>query len=244
MRPLSVCFDRLALAEDLHARARSRSRATSGATTTSAPPPSVITQQSSRCSGSADHRRVEDLLDGDRVAQEGVRVVLGMVRRGDLDLGELRAGGAELVHVSAGGKRIERRDDRSRSDSSNGVSGAPSRARRRRAAAAGAAGLPASVISATWHLPAAIARGGVADVHEVRRPAGLGRVDVAHGCRPRYSVIEIAAEARRVAVAEVPVDVGEGRARHQRARRARPRRGSGPSCGPGSRAADARTRPR
>ncbi|CFN82017.1 Uncharacterised protein [Bordetella pertussis] len=34
-------------------RGRARLRATSGAASTSAPPPSVMTQQSSRCSGSA-----------------------------------------------------------------------------------------------------------------------------------------------------------------------------------------------
>src|SRR5438094_10356454 len=35
-----------------------RSRARSGCTTTRAPPPSVITQQSSRCSGRSEERRV------------------------------------------------------------------------------------------------------------------------------------------------------------------------------------------
>ena len=49
-----------------------------------------------------DHRRVDDVLDGDDVAQHGVRVVLGVMRGGDLDPGELLAGRAELVHVAHG----------------------------------------------------------------------------------------------------------------------------------------------
>ena len=54
----------------------------------------------------ADHRRVQDLLDGDRVAEQGVGVVLGVLARRHLDLGQLGAGGAELVHVAPGGQGV------------------------------------------------------------------------------------------------------------------------------------------
>src|SRR5579864_606196 len=40
-----------------------------------------------------NHRRVEHVLDGDDVGQHRVRIVLGVVRGGDLDPGELLAGG-------------------------------------------------------------------------------------------------------------------------------------------------------
>ena len=47
-----------------------------------------------------DHRRVHHVLDRHDVAQHGVRVVLRVMRGGDLDPGELLAGGAVFVHVA------------------------------------------------------------------------------------------------------------------------------------------------
>ena len=53
-----------------------------------------------------DHRRVDDVLDGDDLAQHGVRIVLGVVRGGHLDPGELLARGPVLVHVAHGAHRV------------------------------------------------------------------------------------------------------------------------------------------
>ncbi len=52
-----------------------RSRARSAVVTMTAPPPSVIAQQSSLCSGSATIREVSDVLDRERVAVDRLRVV-------------------------------------------------------------------------------------------------------------------------------------------------------------------------
>ena len=47
-----------------------------------------------------DHRRADHVLDGDDLAQQRVRVVLRVMRGGDLDPRQLLARGAELVHVA------------------------------------------------------------------------------------------------------------------------------------------------
>ena len=59
-----------------------------------------------------DQWRVEYVLDRDHLRQHGVRIVLGMMRSRDLDPGELRAGGAVIVHVPHGahGVAVRRRD--------------------------------------------------------------------------------------------------------------------------------------
>ena len=54
----------------------------------------------------ADHPRTDDLVDGDDIRKERVRVVLRVARRRDLDPRELLAGGAELVHVPLGDERV------------------------------------------------------------------------------------------------------------------------------------------
>ena len=53
-----------------------------------------------------DHRRVDHLVHRHDLAQHGVFVVLGVVRGGDLDPGELLAGSAEFVHVPARGHAV------------------------------------------------------------------------------------------------------------------------------------------
>src|SRR6185437_17099683 len=47
-----------------------------------------------------DHRRIDDLLDGDDIAQHRMLVPLRVVRGGDLDPGQLLGGGAILVHMA------------------------------------------------------------------------------------------------------------------------------------------------
>ncbi len=69
-----------------------------------------------------DHGRAQNILDRHQLAQHGVRIVPGVVGGGDLDPGELLAGGAELMHVPhrahrvhVGGGRLRRdtpREDR------------------------------------------------------------------------------------------------------------------------------------
>src|SRR5262249_40900710 len=49
--------------------------------------------------GIGDHRRIDDILDRDDVAQHRMRIVLRVMRSRDLDPSELLAGRAVLVHV-------------------------------------------------------------------------------------------------------------------------------------------------
>ena len=199
---------RLAVAEHLHARARSRSAGDLGRDDdqrAAAVGDHAAVEAVQRI---ADHRRLEHLLDGDR-RRAGRRA--GCAARGATPATLISASCALVVPNSymcrRGGERVERRDGRARSGSRT----AP-RARRAPPPPPGGRppvrGLPASVISATWHLPAAIARGGVADVDEVGRAAGLGRVDVAHAQAEVLGHGQ-AADAGRVAGAEVRVDVGQ-----------------------------------
>ena len=107
-----------------------------------------------------DHRRVHHLLDRDHVAQHRVRVVLRVVRGRDLDPGELlatscrtRACGAWRTSRTCSRRsgRRETRTARPASACRRGVRGAVP------VAMPSARGRPARVISATLHLPAAIA---------------------------------------------------------------------------------------
>ena len=76
--------------------------AISGLTMTSAPPPSLMTQQSSRCSGSAITGELTTSSTVIDLGQHGVRIVLRVMGGRDLDPGELLAGGAVLMHVAHG----------------------------------------------------------------------------------------------------------------------------------------------
>ena len=53
-----------------------------------------------------DHRRVDDILDRDDVAQHRMRIVLRVVRGGDFDPSELFAGRPVLVHVAHCAHRV------------------------------------------------------------------------------------------------------------------------------------------
>ena len=57
--------------------------------------------------GVADHWRIQDFFHRHHVSQHGVRVVLRVVRRRDLDPCELFAGGAVLVHVTHGAHGVQ-----------------------------------------------------------------------------------------------------------------------------------------
>ena len=158
-----------------------------------------------------DERGGEHLLDGDHVAQERVRVVLGVQRRGDLDLGQLRAGRAELVHVPAGGECVVPGHRRAPQVLELALRRRAERrpAARRHAAVAGQAGerdqrdvgLPGDD---RRHRRARGARGTTTRRSRSSRTSG--------SCSPRYSHIEIGAEAGGVAGAVVGVDVGERQA--------------------------------
>ena len=157
-----------------------------------------------------DDRRREHLLDRHRVAEEGVGVVLRVQRGGDLDLGQLGARRAELVHVPSRGQRVLGGDGRSPQQLEVGFGRFAERpvAARRRPAGARLAGERDEGDVAL----AGRDRGRrVPDVREVGRAAELRRVGVPttqtevlrHRQRP---------EAGRFTVAEVGVDVGQGEA--------------------------------
>ena len=145
------------------------------------------------------------VFDGDDVPQHRVRVVLRVMGGRDLDPGELLAGGAVLVHVAHGAHAV-------------GVVGGGAvggleielgagRARRRRAGArlAGQRDQRDAAFAGGDRL------GGVAEMDQIGAAAGLGGIEMAdleaeiigHGHHP----------ARRVAGAEVAVDIGLGEAR-------------------------------
>jgi hypothetical protein len=50
--------------------------------------------------GTRDDRRIDNIFDGEDVPQQGIRIVLGVMRSADFDPGELFAGRAVLVHMS------------------------------------------------------------------------------------------------------------------------------------------------
>ena len=160
MRPLSPCLTASPWPSTL-TPVRPSERATSGATTTIAPPPSVITQQSRRCSGSAIIGEYDDLLDGHDVAQEGVGVVLGVQRRRHLDLGQLLGGRAELVAVAGRGQGVAVDHDHAPELLEGPLGGAAGRGRRRPARrprcgacrpgrSAPPCTLPAAMAAAAW----------------------------------------------------------------------------------------------
>ena len=57
--------------------------------------------------GIGDHRRVQHVLDRDDLLQHRVRIVLRVMRGGDLDPGQLLAGGAVVVHVAHGTHAVD-----------------------------------------------------------------------------------------------------------------------------------------
>ena len=106
----------------------------------------------------SDHRRVHHVLDGHYLGQHGVRIVLRVMRGGDFDPGELLARGAVLVHVAhrAHGVGVDGSDGVGRFPAASGWFGSRGRGAVP-VAMPSLRGLPASVTSATSHLPAAIA---------------------------------------------------------------------------------------
>ncbi len=153
-----------------------------------------------------DHRRVDDLLDRDDVAQHRMRVVLGMMRSGDLDPGELLAGRAVLVHVAHRAHRVHVRGGWPVGVLERRVGRVLRGARRR----AGRLPLAARLSGQGDQRDVALAErdrlGGVPDMDQIGRAAGIGRIHVAqfeahvigHRQRP---------EPRRVAGAEIAVDI-------------------------------------
>ena len=154
-----------------------------------------------------NQRRIEHILDGDDVRQHGVRIVLGMMRRGDLDPGKLRGCGAVIVHVPHGahGVAVGRGD---------GIGYLPAGLRLVRIARAWrGAGSHAFATRAPGErdqrhvtLAGGNSLGGVRGQRNVRRAAEFGRLGVAkfqvHIFRHRGG-----SRSRRVAGAEITVDV-------------------------------------
>ena len=104
-----------------------------------------------------DERRGEDVVDRDGVAQQRVRVVLRVLGGGDLDPRQLLAGRAELVHVAGRRQGVvaHRGEDAGLLEAR--PRGCRRSAGRPRASAPPVRGRPARVMSATRHLPAAMA---------------------------------------------------------------------------------------
>ena len=160
-----------------------------------------------------DHRRVHDFLDRDHVAQQSMLVVLRVMRGRDLDPGKLLGGRAELVHVAHGAHGVHVHHRRPVGELEGLV-------RRRRAAAAARHGAGRHAVGARpagqgdqRHL--ALARrdrlGGVGDMQQIGRAAGVGRIDVAR-LQPHVLDHRHRPEARRIAGAEIAVDVVLGEA--------------------------------
>ena len=126
------------------------------------------------------HRRVDHVLDGDDLAQHGVRIVLGVMGGGDLDPGELLAGGAELVHVAHGAHGIHVRRGRRIGELELQIRLVRIAGARRGTGRHAFAARPAGERDQRDVAAAGgDCLGGVPDVHEIGRAAGVGGVDVA-----------------------------------------------------------------
>ena len=156
-----------------------------------------------------DHGGAHDLLDGHHLAQEGVGIVLGMLRGGDLDPRELRARGSVLVHVAHGGHGVLVDHGGSEGKLERDVGRGPVVPRR----GAGSHALGARAAGQGNQRDLALARGdglgGVSHVNHVGRSPRLRGVDVpeleSHVIRHGKP-----AQSRRVARAEVSVHVLPG----------------------------------
>ena len=168
-----------------------------------------------------DHRGVDDVRHRDDVAQQGEGIVLRVVRGRDLDPGELLARRPVLVHVPHRGHGVLVDDRRPVRELERDV-----RARGPVAARRGAGGhaLGARPARERDQRHVALARRdrlrGMRDVNDVGRSARLRRVDVPE-LEPHVVGHGQAAEARRIARAEIAVDVvlrevGVGERAHRR----------------------------
>ncbi len=149
-----------------------------------------------------DHRRVEHVLDGDDVAQHRVLVVLRVMRRRDLDPGELLAGGAVIVHVAHRAHAV----DVVRGGVIRGLEigfGADG-ARRHRPGAR----LARQRDQRDRASPGGDGFRGMAEMDQIGAAAGVGGVEMAdlqaHVVGHRHDA------ARRIAGAEIAVDIGLG----------------------------------
>ena len=156
-----------------------------------------MTQQSSRCSGSAMIGELSTSSTVTTSRQHRVRIMLRVVRRRDLDPGELLAGGAVLMHVAHGAERVD-------IGCGQPVGEFEVRFRLVRVAHAAAGGdarlrgFPASVISATLHLPSGDGLGRMAEPaphrnsrrHRWSRHGGVWQTEIVghrHRTRPGAS---------------------------------------------------------
>lgn len=176
----------------------------------SAPPPAVGDDAAVEAMQRiADHWRVDYLFDGHRLGQQRVRVVLRVNRRGHLDLGELLARGAKLIHVSPSGKRVQAVNRRSERRFEGILRGSETI---HHEIAHHLSGQACQRDERDRGLACLNRCGRMADVGNIGRAAGFGRVGVAqlqtHVVRHGNS-----AETWRVPRAEVCVDVGEAQSR-------------------------------
>ena len=154
------------------------------------------------------HGRSEHLVHGEHLAQHGVRIVLGMMRCGHLDPGELLGGCPELVHVASGHQGIAVDGERAKRRFKRLVGNV--RAKISRLKAAGCLGPWASGERDQGDVAMSCSDGlgRVRDVNQIGRATGLGGVDVA---RTNAHVLDHAERAQPggIARAEVAVNIGQ-----------------------------------
>ncbi|MDT4788875.1 hypothetical protein FQZ97_212620 [compost metagenome] len=158
-----------------------------------------------------DHRRVEHVFHGHHVAQHRVRVIARVVRGGHLDPGQLLGRGAVLVHMAHGhhGVRVDGQRVVGGLEGQVGQVGAP-------VAGLGAAGaFGARTARQRDQRDVALAHGdclrGMRHMRQVRGAAGFRGVDVADLQAEVVDHVQHA-QARRVARAEIAVDVRQRQA--------------------------------
>ena len=156
--------------------------------------------------GVGDHGGGEDVVDGDDVAEHGVGVVLGVVAGGDLDPGELFAGGSELVHVAHGAEAVHVGGDGSEGGFPGGIGDGGEDGAGVGAGVSFAAGAAGEGDEGDLAAASGDGFGGVGDVGDVAAAADVGAVEVAEA---EVHVVGHGegAEAGGVAGAEVAVDV-------------------------------------
>ena len=156
-----------------------------------------------------NHPGAQNVPDGHHLRQHGMCIVLGMMRRSNLDPSQPLGRSAIFMHVPLGRHRVERRRDRRVRGEKWGVGGALKIDARQTKGAAGRQ-LVVGHRDERNVTPAGADRiDGVLHVKEIGGPARLGRIHVAQVCQAEILGHGQSANAGCIARAEIAIHVFE-----------------------------------